>query len=75
MSSIFAFATQATNGAVSYADESWFQELTHEKYSSSKASVNGMTKTDAITYAKDGIRVNSVCPGSTLTPRESVHRD
>ncbi|CAH0020171.1 unnamed protein product [Clonostachys rhizophaga] len=52
LSSIFAFATQATNGA----------------YSSSKASVNGMTKTDAITYAKDGIRVNSVCPGSTLTP-------
>ncbi|KAF2652920.1 oxidoreductase [Lophiostoma macrostomum CBS 122681] len=52
LASIFAFATQNTNGA----------------YSSSKASVIGMTKTDAITYAQDGIRVNSVCPGSTLTP-------
>ncbi len=28
----------------------------------------GLTKTGAIEYAKDGIRINAVCPGGTETP-------
>ncbi|KIX03625.1 uncharacterized protein Z518_07178 [Rhinocladiella mackenziei CBS 650.93] len=52
-SSIFARVSQPSVGA----------------YSATKAGVLGITKTDACAYAKDGIRVNSVCPGSILTPR------
>jgi NAD(P)-dependent dehydrogenase (short-subunit alcohol dehydrogenase family) len=37
-------------------------------YSASKAAVRLMTKTDALTYAKDKIRVNSVHPGFVWTP-------
>ena len=27
-----------------------------------------MAKTDAVTYAPEGIRVNAVCPGTIMTP-------
>lgn len=37
-------------------------------YSSSKWGVNGLTKSVALEYGKQGIRVNSICPGMTLTP-------
>ncbi|UOR01340.1 glucose 1-dehydrogenase [Leucobacter allii] len=37
-------------------------------YHSTKAAVRLMSKTDAITYAPEGIRVNSVMPGTILTP-------
>lgn len=37
-------------------------------YNASKGAVREMAKTDAITYAKDGIRVNSVHPGLVWTP-------
>ncbi|KAH8689346.1 oxidoreductase [Talaromyces proteolyticus] len=37
-------------------------------YSATKAGVLGMTRTDAISYATDGIRVNSVLPGWVKTP-------
>ena len=37
-------------------------------YCSSKAAVHIFTKCAAIEYAKEGIRVNSVCPGSIDTP-------
>ncbi|KAF4159230.1 hypothetical protein CNMCM6936_001883 [Aspergillus lentulus] len=46
------------------------------KYSATKAGVLGMTKTDAIAYAADGIRVNAVLPGwvKTATSAESERR-
>ncbi|ODM20806.1 hypothetical protein SI65_03859 [Aspergillus cristatus] len=37
-------------------------------YCGSKAAVIGMTRSDAIDYSKDGIRVNCVCPGLVETP-------
>lgn len=36
-------------------------------YISSKWGVNGLTKTVALEYGKQGIRVNSICPGMTKT--------
>lgn len=36
-------------------------------YHSTKGAVHAMTKTDAICYAKYGIRVNAVYPGPTMT--------
>jgi NAD(P)-dependent dehydrogenase (short-subunit alcohol dehydrogenase family) len=37
-------------------------------YHASKGAVRLMAKTDAVLYADEGIRVNSVHPGNTLTP-------
>lgn len=37
-------------------------------YCASKAAVIHMTKSDAIDYSPDGIRVNCVCPGVIATP-------
>ncbi len=39
------------------------QDYTHPGYNASKGAVRLLTKTAAIQYAKDGIRVNSVHPG------------
>lgn len=44
------------------------------KYGASKAAVLGISRTDACAYGKDGIRVNSVCPGYIRTPRTSRSR-
>jgi len=50
-------------------------------YASSKASVQAMTRAVALEYAGRGIRVNSVLPGSAITPLaisqgslEAIHR-
>ncbi|KAI1848452.1 hypothetical protein JX266_005758 [Neoarthrinium moseri] len=37
-------------------------------YSASKAAVISLTRSDAIDYSQDGIRVNCVCPGVIATP-------
>lgn len=34
-----------------------------------------MTRTDAVAYAEDGIRVNAVLPGFTRTPSECSAMD
>jgi len=44
----------------------------HPIYNVSKAAVLAMTKTLALAYAADGVRVNAVCPGVIATPMQDV---
>lgn len=38
------------------------------QYAAAKHGVLGLSRTDAAAYGRDGIRVNSVCPGLIATP-------
>jgi NAD(P)-dependent dehydrogenase (short-subunit alcohol dehydrogenase family) len=42
-------------------------------YSGSKHGVIGLSKSAAVEYAKQGIRINVVCPGATMTPMLEKH--
>ncbi|HLZ58258.1 MAG TPA: glucose 1-dehydrogenase [Ktedonosporobacter sp.] len=44
----------------------------HPVYNVSKAAVLALTKTFALTYASEGVRVNAVCPGIIGTPMQDV---
>jgi len=47
----------------------------HAAYTASKWGLRGVTKTAALEYADDGIRVNSVHPGTIVTPMIAVIPD
>jgi meso-butanediol dehydrogenase/(S,S)-butanediol dehydrogenase/diacetyl reductase len=46
----------------------------HTVYGASKAGVLAMTKSLALEFAADGVRVNAICPGGFDTPMNEDHR-
>jgi NAD(P)-dependent dehydrogenase (short-subunit alcohol dehydrogenase family) len=54
--------------AVCCSINSWFVEREIAAYSASKAALLSVTRTLALEHARDGIRINAVCPGVVDTP-------
>ncbi|GKT47534.1 2-(R)-hydroxypropyl-CoM dehydrogenase [Colletotrichum spaethianum] len=44
-------------------------------YCASKAAIINMTRSDAIDYSQDGIRINCVCPGVIATPMTTASEE
>ena len=65
-------------GVGAIVNASSFAGLTASKlglvaYSGSKHGVIGLTKTSAVEFARQGIRINAVCPGATMTAMLEKH--
>ncbi len=61
--------TQDSGGAiVNVASAAGLIGLPNAAYTASKHGVVGMTKSAAIAYSKNRIRINAVCPGYIETP-------
>jgi NAD(P)-dependent dehydrogenase (short-subunit alcohol dehydrogenase family) len=66
-----AIVTVASALALVGGDEDF---ATHA-YAASKAAVVGLTRAMAVTYAREGIRCNAICPGLIATPMSRRAQD
>ena len=68
----FALPLMRRNGGGAIVNVSSGQAVASQKnvvaYTASKGAIVAMTRAMAVDHARDGVRVNSVCPGSVDTP-------